>query len=157
MRACVLSHVWLWPQGLQPTRLLCPWDFPGKNTETGCHFLLQGIFPTLGLNPHLLHLLHASRQVLYQLSNQGHPIQSIVNALKFLCALSSLLLPHSPEIIDLCIISMILFGGHNFSLNCSILSREEEFCNTYTFFSGYLLITSKRLSLNVYQNSTLST
>ena len=34
------------PQGLQPTRLLCPWDFRGKSTGVGCHFLLQGIFPT---------------------------------------------------------------------------------------------------------------
>ena len=30
------------PHGLQPARLLCPWDFPGKNTAAGCHFLLQG-------------------------------------------------------------------------------------------------------------------
>ena len=30
------------PQGLLPTRLLCLWDFPGKNTGVGCHFLLQG-------------------------------------------------------------------------------------------------------------------
>ena len=29
--------------GLQPTRLLCPWDYPGKNTEVGCHFLLLQI------------------------------------------------------------------------------------------------------------------
>ena len=29
------------PHGLQPTRLLCPWDSPGKNTGVGCHFLLQ--------------------------------------------------------------------------------------------------------------------
>ena len=29
------------PYGLQPTRLLCPWDSPGKNTGLGCHFLLQ--------------------------------------------------------------------------------------------------------------------
>ena len=29
------------PHGLQPTRLLCPWDSPGKNTRVGCHFLLQ--------------------------------------------------------------------------------------------------------------------
>ena len=37
-----LSHVWLsWPHRLQPTRLLCPWDSPGKNTGVGCHFLLQ--------------------------------------------------------------------------------------------------------------------
>ena len=33
---------------------LCPWDFPGKNIGVGCHFLLQGIFPSQGLNPHLL-------------------------------------------------------------------------------------------------------
>ena len=39
------------PNRLQPTRLLCPWDFPGKNTGVGCHFLLQGIFPTQGSNP----------------------------------------------------------------------------------------------------------
>ena len=45
----------LWPSGLQPTRLLCPWDFPGKNIGVDCHFLLQGIFPTQGLNPHFLH------------------------------------------------------------------------------------------------------
>ena len=42
-------------QGLEPGGLLCPWDFPGKNTGVGCHFLLQGIFPTQGSNPNLLH------------------------------------------------------------------------------------------------------
>ena len=47
-----LSHVWLLrPQGLQPARLLCPWDFPGRNTGVGCYFLLQGIFLTQRLNP----------------------------------------------------------------------------------------------------------
>ena len=30
---------------------ICPWDFPGKNTGVGCHFLLQGIFPNQELNP----------------------------------------------------------------------------------------------------------
>ena len=44
------------PRGLHPTRLLCPWDSPGKNTGEGCHALLQGIFPTQVLNPRLLHL-----------------------------------------------------------------------------------------------------
>ena len=39
---------------LQPARLLCPWGFPDKNTGMGCHFLLQGIFPTQGLNMRLL-------------------------------------------------------------------------------------------------------
>ena len=41
------------PHGLKPARLLCPWDFPGKNTGVGCHFLFQGIFPTHKLNPSL--------------------------------------------------------------------------------------------------------
>ena len=45
----------LQPHGLQPTRLLCPWNFPGKNTGVGCHVLLWEIFLTLGPNPHLLH------------------------------------------------------------------------------------------------------
>ena len=43
------------PHGLSPTRLLCPWDFPSKNTGVGCHVLLQETFPTQGLNPGLLH------------------------------------------------------------------------------------------------------
>ena len=38
--------------------LLCPWDYPGKNMGVGCHFLLQGIFPTRGPNPSLLWHLH---------------------------------------------------------------------------------------------------
>ena len=48
----------LQPLGLQPTRLLCSWDFPGKNTRVGCHFLLQEIFLTQGSNQHPLYLLH---------------------------------------------------------------------------------------------------
>ena len=57
----------LWPHGLYPTKLLCPWDFPGKNTGVHCHALLQRIFLTQGLNLCLLLLLHC-RQILYSLS-----------------------------------------------------------------------------------------
>ena len=45
-------------------RLLCPWDSPGKTTGVGGHALLQGTFPTQGLNPCLPRLLH-QRQILY--------------------------------------------------------------------------------------------
>ena len=38
--------------------LLSPWSLSRKNAVVGYHFLLQGIFPTQGLNLHLLHLLH---------------------------------------------------------------------------------------------------
>ena len=43
------------PHELSTTTFLYPWDFPGKNTGVGHHFLLQGIFLTYGLNPCLLH------------------------------------------------------------------------------------------------------
>ena len=73
--ACMLSHSVvsnsLQPHRLLPTRLLCPWDFPGKNTRVGCHFLLQGIFLTQGSNSHLIHqqadsLPHATWEALKQ-------------------------------------------------------------------------------------------
>ena len=54
-------------QGLQHTRLLCPWDSLGKNTGLGCHALLQGIFPTQGSNPGLPHC----RQILHWLNHKG--------------------------------------------------------------------------------------
>ena len=52
-----LCHVSLWPHGLYS-----PWNSPGQNTGVGSHSLLQGIFPTQGLNPCLLHC----RWILYQ-------------------------------------------------------------------------------------------
>ena len=51
------------PYGPYPTRLLCPWESPGKKTGVGSHSLLQGIFLTQGLNLGLLHC----RQILYHL------------------------------------------------------------------------------------------
>ena len=57
--ACVLSHVRLFVTSwTEPTRLLCPWNSPGKNTRVGCYFLLQGIFLTQGSNLYFLHHLH---------------------------------------------------------------------------------------------------
>ena len=41
----------LQPHGLEPTRLLCPWDFSGKDTGMGCHFLLQGNLPHPAIKP----------------------------------------------------------------------------------------------------------
>ena len=63
----------LTPHGLQPARLLCPWDSPGKNTGKNCQFLLQRIFPDQGSNPCLQH-----RQVSpLPLSHQGSPAQCL--------------------------------------------------------------------------------
>jgi len=78
MCVCVLSCLvtsnsaisWTWA-----TRLFRPWNFPGKNTGVGCHFLLQEIFPTQGSNPRLLCLLHC-RWILYPLNPMGSRVHS---------------------------------------------------------------------------------
>ena len=60
--------------GLWPIRLPYPWDSPGKNTGVSYHALLQGIFPTQGLNSCLPHLLHWQVNSLL-LSPQGSCLQ----------------------------------------------------------------------------------
>ena len=55
-------------------------DYPGKDTGVGCHALLQGLFPTQGLNPGLPHC----RWILYCLSHQGSPWNTGVGSLSLL-------------------------------------------------------------------------
>ena len=71
--ACLVTSDSLRPHGLQPSRLLCPWDFRGKNTRVGYHFLLQVIFLIQGSNPCLLHLLRWQADSL-ALHHLGSPI-----------------------------------------------------------------------------------
>ena len=80
MHVCELSpfsHVRLFATPWT-VRLLCPWDFPSKNTGVGCHALLQGIFLAQGSNPSLLGLLHC-RWILYHQANQGALRQTVTN------------------------------------------------------------------------------
>ena len=90
------SHVWLflWPHGLYPSRLLCPWDFPGRNTGVGCHFVLQGIFLTQGLNPCLLWLTHCRRI----LNHWATDIKDIDFFFLFYAASQSMSSPHKHSI-----------------------------------------------------------
>ena len=70
LHAQSLSHAsFVATPGLQPARLLCPWNSPGKNTEVGSRSLLQEIFPTQGSNSGILHC----RWILHPLSHQGRP------------------------------------------------------------------------------------
>ena len=65
------------PHGLQPTRLLCPWDFPGKNTGVGCPFLFQGIFLTQGSNSYIgrwILYLWATREEVLSNQAQNRPL-----------------------------------------------------------------------------------
>ena len=67
--SCSVVSDSLWPHGLQPVSLLCPWSSPGKNTGVSCHFILPGVFLTQGSNPCLLHWQTDS----LPLSHQGSP------------------------------------------------------------------------------------
>ena len=51
---------------LQPHGLYSPWDSPGQDAGMGSHSVLQGMFPTQGLNPGLPHCM----RILYQLSHK---------------------------------------------------------------------------------------
>ena len=77
---CVLTQscLVLCDPGLEPARLLCPLDCPGKNTGVGCHFLLQGIFLTQESNLRLLHWQAASLLLNYlgKTSVQGRRLLS---------------------------------------------------------------------------------
>ena len=91
--------------GLQPARLLCQWNFPGKNTRVSCHALLQGIFLTQGSSlcflqcrenlfitepPGKLHKLKSASdtkhgKILRQISSEeGHYLQRMIHKLIFL-------------------------------------------------------------------------
>ena len=68
-KSCSVVSDSMRPCGMQPTRLLCSWNSPGKNTGVGSHSLHQGTFLTQGAN---LSLLQCS-QIFYHLIHQGSP------------------------------------------------------------------------------------
>ena len=70
---CSSESLSVMSNSLQPHGLYSPWNSPDQNTGVGSLSLLQGIFPTQGWNPGLLHC----RWILYQLSYQGSPRGSI--------------------------------------------------------------------------------
>ena len=70
--SCSVMSEPLWPHGLSPARLRCPWELTGKNTGVGCHFLLQGVFPTQGSN---LDLLHCRQSLLSE--PPGEPVENM--------------------------------------------------------------------------------
>ena len=71
LRLCVHAASQSCPTLWQPTRLLCPWDSPDKNTEVGCHFPLQGMFPTHLPNPFSQRIFsqRLNQRLLYQQAN----------------------------------------------------------------------------------------
>ena len=81
MRVCSVMSDSVWPHGLWPTRVLCPWSFPSKTIGVGCCFLLQGVFPTQGTNPYLLHL-HANSLPLSHLLWSKYQTENVLSVRK---------------------------------------------------------------------------
>ena len=83
---CVCLVALSWPTLCDPVDCSlpgpCPWNFPGKNTGVGCHFLPQGIFLTQGSNSHLLCLLHWQADSL-PAESQGKPLHLMLPKTNF--------------------------------------------------------------------------
>ena len=96
---------------LQPARLLCPWDFPGKNTGVGCPFLLQVIVPTQGWNSNLLHC----RRDLYCCATRDFHI------LEYLTLNQNRFLAIDKSCLDCRAVCSVLYSPHTiFSSTCPI-------------------------------------
>ena len=89
LHMCTCMHA---QHGLQPARILCLWDFLGKNTAEDCHFLLQSIFLTQRWNLSFLNLLHYRKirlplnpwSLLPAKARGNHSSTSAVNLVQFL-------------------------------------------------------------------------
>jgi len=109
---------------LQPHGLHSPWNSPGQNTGVGSCSLLQGIFPTQGLNPSVPHY----RRILYQLSHQGSPLfkNSPVNCLSRLSMFSFSpwkTKPNQDAIVPLC--QFLSLTPFTFPANNGIISQPR--------------------------------
>ena len=139
-------------------------DSPGKNTGLGCHVLIQGIFPTQGLNPGLLHC----RQILHHLSHHGSPFP-MAEPVQFLvkCDLIHFILPfklssgfwshsdtmlsapHSIRTLPTLVSPKLLLLPENSSLRCpcgSVPHFLPVFFKYYQFLSIVLYISTVLLT-----------
>ena len=104
------DSVTLWTVGRQAPLSMALWDCPGKNTGVGCHALLQRIFPTQGLNPHLLHWQVGS----LGLTPPGKPYADVTIKKHFLLSYKdkSLGMPHHSVFFMAFNISQYIFVKH---------------------------------------------
>ena len=121
-----------------PTRFLCPWDYPDKNTGAGCHFLLQGIFSTQGLNPNLIHLLHWQAQYsCFKLKSDCSHLNCNIWILWThpSCKKSAFLLSSSFAVLNLTYSLINSRKSHRANQKCSCNTCFSTEISTYMYFS----------------------
>ena len=99
----------LQPHRLQPTRILCPWDSPGKRTGVGCHSLLQVISLMQESNWSHLHFLHY-RQILH------HWVTREVSLITVLISLKSF----PPVVVQSCAQSCVRLSVISWTAACQV-------------------------------------
>ena len=126
----------LWPSGLQPSRLLCPWGSSGKNTGVGCHALLQGIFLTQGLNLRLFRLLHWQAGSL-SLVPLGEPfIFFFLVPNKYLC---EIFINHVTSILGLLYVEVMLCPAQEQQAKVtSVIKTKSTFCSQAVCLWSYM-------------------
>ena len=135
-----------------PTRLLCAWDSPGKNSEVACHSLLQGAFWTQGLNSGLLHW----RQIVLPSEPQGKPLRLFTH-FKFLYSANSNKIRQS--------LPLFSFIKHFTSFNnfCFVFSHLQDIyriwawrynakCKSFLYVSAEILLNILLFSANHWAN-----
>ena len=143
--SCSVMSDSLQPHGLYSTRLLYPWDSPGKNTGVGCHFLLQGIFLTQGLNPHLLCLLHWQAGSLPPVPPGKHPLHTLEHGYAFA------LLKH-----HLLFIPCLLIWNKKKPLPFNSLTDTNTFCSCYLVLQARVEVAREKNWTGVLGMGSLS-
>ena len=122
--SCSVMFTSLWPHGLLLTRLLCPWNSPGKNTGVSSYSLLQGIFPAQGSNLGLL-ALQADSNVAKLTSRKLSNFRSLWRCMR----MPSIRSTSSPDL------SITLKSLSHWSEN-----KEEYFNTLFGYFSSSLYV-----------------
>ena len=163
----------LWPHRLYPTRFLCPWNFPIKNTGVDCHFLLQGIFLTPGIEPTSPHW-QVDILLLCHLWNPGYIVCCCCSVAKCVWLCNSMDCSTPGSIVFHClleytkfmfIVSMMLSNHlilcHPFLLLPSIFPNVRVFSMSQLFASGgqwifCFIISPSKESISVHSVSVHS-
>ena len=139
------------------TRLLWPWVFPGKNTVVNRNFLTQGIFPTQGSNPCLLHLLHWQADSL-PTEPPGKPF-SCNNVIQLDVIVPIFWIKNETHCSTIACPRQVLDSGVEFGTCCfqdAYISLKFKFLNNHYLLNSFRLKKIVKIVHRVFVNSVLS-